>query len=140
MSASHKKLEIDELLGKVWSAQSNILPELDFLHSVFSFLNRRSVYLAESGNSKKVLQLVNKYIDEAKDMKIQKEREQEKEKEQEKKLEQTNKANDKKIPIENVPKSNEISTQSEPIQTRNSDNIFQSNVVNTSNNDNEKKG
>jgi len=77
MATNKNKPEIDELLNQVWAKHTNIIPELDFLNSVFSFLNQRSAYLSEPGNSKKVLQLVNKYIDEAKDLKIKKDKEKE---------------------------------------------------------------
>ncbi|ETO36503.1 hypothetical protein RFI_00558 [Reticulomyxa filosa] len=41
---------------------------------VFSFVNQKSTYLSDPGNAKKVQQLVNKYIDEAKELRLQKEK------------------------------------------------------------------
>jgi len=105
MSASLKNPEIDELLGKVWSKHANILPELDFLNSVFSFFNRRTAYLGEPGNAKKVVQLVNKFIDEAKELKLKKEQEREREKqlEKERQQEQETKQKEKEKEKENQP-------------------------------------
>jgi len=45
--------------------------ELQFLTSVFDFLNRRSAILAKPGISKKVLQMVHEHIDSAKKSEIQ---------------------------------------------------------------------
>ncbi|ETO17260.1 bromodomain-containing protein [Reticulomyxa filosa] len=99
MSTTKKIPEIDQLLGQVWSKYNSILPEIDFLNcgmtivlfilqvaltNLFSFFNRRTTYLAETGNAKKVLQLVNRYIDEAKQQKLEREKERDREAQKEK--------------------------------------------------------
>jgi len=124
-SFSKKDPEVDELLARAWAKHPNLMPELDFLNSVFSFMNRRSTYLAESGSSKKVLQLVNKYIDEAKEQKIQ-EAEARKKKDQESELENPKKTKEQE---HQAPKTTTVTPTA--TKTKNSDTTKQGHASST---------
>jgi len=118
MTAIPKSTKVDDLLGQVWSQQGGILPALDFLNAVFSFVNNRTLYLADDNGSKKVLQLVNKHIEDAKKLKVKKDQEQ-KEKQQreleqaivkEKEREQEKHKQQEKEQPQEPPKSKETSS------------------------------
>jgi len=58
-----KKRESDELLSQVYSKHEGPMQEINFLNTVFAFINRRSNVLAQPGIIKQVTNLLQKHID-----------------------------------------------------------------------------
>ena len=56
----------DELLAKVLASHNSPMQELNFLNTVFAFLNRKSKYLQQSNARSQIDSIVTKHIEKAK--------------------------------------------------------------------------